>query len=166
MRRLYSATANVNLKSHHHVKITQEHRLDLLTWKWFLLHPSAYCRPFMQLDLNEATTLDMFADASRNFDLGFGAYCGLDWTYGKWDKDFCVKYQPKIEYLELYAVTVAVLNWLMFFKNMRIVLFCDNQAVVNMINNTTSGCANCMVLIRIITVESLIHNPRVFARFV
>ena len=59
-----------------------------------------------------------------------------------------------------------MLNWLKLFKNKKIVLFCDNEAVVNMINNNSSKCKQCMILIRIIVLESLSNNARVFARYV
>ena len=55
------------------------------------------------LSLN-AEMLDMYSDASGNYKLGFGAYCGTEWTYGQWDSVFCNEYKPSIEYLELYAV--------------------------------------------------------------
>ena len=35
-----------------------------------------------------------------------------------------------------------------------------------MINNSTSRCRNCMVLIRLITAESILRNVRIFARYV
>ena len=50
--------------------------------------------------------------------------------------------------------------------NQRIVLFCDNQAVVSMINNNTSSCKNCLVLIRMLVLHSMKLNTRVFARYV
>ena len=74
--------------------------------------------------------------------------------------------KPSIEYLELFAVTVGVLNWVKLFHNRKIVLFCDNEAVVHMINNNTSSCKNCMVLIRLIVFEELKYNVRVFPRYV
>ena len=120
----------------------------------------------MDVEDIEADTLDMYSDASRNFKLGFGAYCGSEWTYGQWDFDFMTRFEPSIEYLELYAVTVGVLNWIKLFQNRRIVLFCDNEAVVHMINSTTSSCKNCMVLLRIMILEGLIQNVRVYARHV
>ena len=165
IRRLY-LTHVTGLKQHHHVKITQEHKLDLSTWKFFLEKPDSFYRGFIQPKLHTAQMLDMYSDASRNFRLGFGAYCGSEWTYGQWDFDFCTQKQPSIEYLELFAVTVGVLNWLRLFRNMKIVLFCDNEAVVNMINNSSSNCKNCMVLIRMVVMEGLVCNTRVFARHV
>ena len=154
------------LKPHHHVKITKENKLDLLVWKQFLLHPDNHYRPFMESVSMNATQIDMFSDASSNFRLGFGAFCGTEWTFGQWDSAFCSKYKPSIEYLELFGVLVGVLNWIKLFKNRRIILFCDNQAVVNMVNNSASRCKNCMVLIRLLTMESIVQNVRVFAKYV
>ena len=74
--------------------------------------------------------------------------------------------EPSIEYLELYAVLVGVMNWIKIFANKRIILFCDNEAVVHMINNNVSRCKQCMGLIRLLVLESMIHNVRVFARHV
>ena len=144
LRRLY---VSENLKQHHHMKVTQEHKLDLQTWKFFLSQPSVFCRDFIQPGLHTAQMIDMYSDASRNFTLGFGAYCGPEWSYGSWNRTFCEMVQPSIEYLELFGVTVVVLNWLKLFRKKKIVLFCDNMAVVNMINNASSNCKNCMVLI-------------------
>ena len=164
LRRLY--VTNNKLKQHHHIKITAENKLDLRTWEYFLTHPTAYSQPFMQLGILTAEILGIYSDASRNFKLGFGAYCGPEWSLGQWDESFCKTKEPSIEYLELFAVTVAVLNWLKLFENRRIVLFCNNQAVVSMINNCTSVCRNCMILIRMIVLEGLTKNTRVYAKFV
>ena len=165
LRRLYLTNIG-DLKQHHHITITKEHKLDLAIWKEFLHQQSAYCRKFIEPTLHTSEMLDMYSDASRNFSLGFGAYCGPEWTFGKWDDDFCSKVEPSIEYLELYGVAVGVLNWLKLFQNKKIVLFCDSEAVVNMINNSSSKCKNCMVLMRLIVLESLNCNTRVFARYV
>ena len=167
LRRLYVfSNRELNLKPHHHVKITEEHRLDLLVWKSFLATPDSLYRPFMEAVSLDATEIDMCSDASGNFKLGFGSYCGPEWTYAQLDYAFCDKAKPSIEYLELFAVLVAVLNWIKLFSNRRIVLFCDNESVVHMINNLSSNCKNCMVLIRLMTAECLFRNVRVFTKHV
>ena len=162
-RRLYVSGV---LKQHHHMKITQENRLDLMTWKFSLQNSAVYSRGFIQPNITDAKTLDLFSDASRNFELRFGTYCGTEWIYQRWDPIFCAEKQPSIEFLELFALTVGVISWLKFFRNMRISLLCDNQAVVNMVNNNTSSCPKCMILIRMIVLESLVQNSRVFVKFV
>ena len=73
------------------------------------------------------------------------------------------KYEPSIEYLELYAVTVAIMKWLKLFNNKRICLHCDNQSAVHMINNNSSSCKNCMVLLRLIVLEAMVQNVRITA---
>ena len=168
LRRLYINTTiqGKMLKPHHHIKITEEHRLDLLIWKQFLIQPDNFYRPFMESVSISAREIDMYSDASGNFSLGFGAYCGPEWTWGQWDQTFCELVKPSIEYLELYAVLVGVLNWIRLFSNKRIVLFCDNESVVHMINKSTSKCKNCMVLMRLLVAECMLRNVRVFARHV
>ena len=167
LRRLYlKAETGKVLKPHHHVKISEENRLDLLVWRGFLQSHDCFCRPFMDILAWNAEQLDMYSDASGNYALGFGAYCGPEWTFGKWDQEFCSKVKPSIEYLELFAVSVAVLNWIKLFVNKRILLFCENESVVHMINNSSSNCKNCMVLLRIIVAESICRNVRVFAKHV
>ena len=72
-----------------------------------------------------------------------------------------VENTPSIEYLELYALTVAVVLWLHRFKNRNIYLFCDNESIVNMVNSSSSSCKNCMLLIRLVVMEGLVHNTKV-----
>ena len=115
-----------------------------------------------------ATELDFFTDVSGAIEKGFGAVFGNHWTYGKWEPGFIQLCKPSIEYLELYALTVAIELWSESaqIRNRRVVIFCDNQSVVDMINHSTSSCHNCMVLIRHITLISLRLNIRYFVHHV
>ena len=165
-RRLY-AYINNKLKPHHHIRINSEMRRDLEMWRMFLTDQSAYARGFMDFaaDTN-AKEISMFSDASRSEILGMGVICQNSWTFVKWPENYIKKLEPSIEYLELYALVIGVSLWIQRFQNRRIVLFCDNQAVVHMVNNTTSSCKNCMVLIRKLVLKSLQHNVRVFAKYI
>ena len=165
LTRLYSMAPS-KLKPHHHVRVSRENKLDLEVWLKFLVHPQVYCRPFMDFQPYSAVDIDMYSDASRNFNKGFGAYCCSHWCYGQWDAMFMDKYEPSIQYLELFGVTVAVTNWIHLFQNKRIYLFCDNQSVVQMINSSSARYKNCMVLIRLITLAGLQNNTRIFAKYV
>ena len=164
-RRLYAYTAGDQLKLHHHVQINAEMRADLTTWLTFLSYPSIFCRPFLDYSDYSAQELDWYSDSSRNFKLGFGCVFGMKWAHGRWD-EFVEHVQPSIEYLELFAVAVSVLLWAKHIQNKRVFLFCDNMSVVYMLNNSTSSCKNCMVLIRIIMLESVKQNVRIFAKHV
>ena len=165
-RHLYSLTANPNLKPHHHVRLTRETKKDLCMWLSFLDHPSVYAREFM--DFSNCLVADeilMFSDAAKNAKLGYGCVCENLWMFGQWG-DFIESENPSIAYLELYALTATVLKWIHRFSNRRVILFCDNQSIVQMVNNTTSKCTNCMVLIRLLVLKSLTENVRVFARYI
>ena len=136
-------------------------------WQRFLHHPTILSRPFLDLS-TELTTdiLDLYSDASKNEVFGFGATCNTSWMFGQWEPGFIKEKDPSIEYLELFGLLVGVMTWGHHFCNRRIVLFCDNQSVVQMVNQTTASCKNCMVLIRLLVLESLVQNIRVFACFV
>ena len=166
-RRLYSHLENNMLKQHHHVRISNEMRLDLNMWLQFLKHPTIYARPFMDFsNLIYATELNFYSDASRNPILGFGARFGRAYMYSQWDYDFMMKNNPSITYLELYAVVAAVLAWGHEFANKRVIIYCDNKGSCAILNNLSSKCKNCMVLVRIVVMFQMIHNIRIYANYV
>ena len=86
--------------------------------------------------------------------------------YGQWSENYMETIQPSIEYLELLAVVATALNWLDRFANRRVILFCDNQSVVHMVNNMSSSCKNCLALIRILVLHCLKINVRLYARYI
>ena len=165
-RRLYSSVSS-NMKPHYHVRITNENRLDLEIWRTFLEYPLVFNRPFLDMaNLYTSIDLDMYSDASGGIGKGFGAYCKNSWCYGIWCDKFMNTCNPSIEYLELYAVTVGVLLWIKRFQNQRICLFCDNDSVVKMLNKCSSGCKNCMVLLRFVALEAMVRNVKISAKWV
>ena len=167
LRRMYNMTANPELKPDHHVPITAEVRSDLELWLRFLNHESAYYRKFLDLSINfKSTELNWYTDATANPQLGAGGHFGPHWFILQWDEDFIINKNPSINYLELYAVTISVINWIHYFQDKFVTLFCDNMSVVHMINNNSSKCKNCMVLIRIIVLKALIHNVKITAKHV
>ena len=101
LTRTYSIISNPNLKQYHHVRITEEVRQDMITWKKFLEHQSVFNRPFLDV-CNERTSLDidMYSDASGSSRKGgLGAYCGKNWVAKPWPNGFIAKNKPSIEYL-------------------------------------------------------------------
>ena len=108
----------------------------------------------------------MYSDASRSFKKGFGAFCGNSWTYGRWHPSFIMEKQPSIEYLELYGLTVGVLLWIHSFQNRVVNLFCDNESVKFMVNDTASKCKNCMFLLRLVVLEGLARNVKIKVKYV
>ena len=164
-RRLYSLIP-AKMKLHHHLKIKHEMRMDLLMWREFLSHPSVFSRPFTDFSKSiSATELNLYTDLSRNFKLGCEGIFYDKWFIIAWD-EFTARVKPSIQYLELFAVAVVVKLWARYISNHRVILFCANQVAVAMINSASSSCKNCMVLSRIIALESLIHNVKISAKFI
>ena len=46
--------------------------------------------------------------------------------FHKWETGYIDKYNPSIEYLELYAVAVSIFLWAEPLPNRRVVIFCDS----------------------------------------
>ena len=86
--------------------------------------------------------------------------------HGLWPNWFLKEKEPSIKYLELFALCGAILTWGQFITDTRVIVFCDNQAVVEMINNTSSRYKNCMILIRKLVLNNLKFNRRVFTRYI
>ena len=147
------------LLPHHHIKVSSDMREDLAMWNTFLNHPTVFCCPFMDFKkVLKVREIDFFTDSSGNKNLRMGGVCGKSWMVEKWNPEFIEICNPSIEYLELYALTADVILWNRRFENQRVVVFCDNISVVQMINKSTSSCRNCLVLIRLIMLECMIHN--------
>ena len=166
-RRLYSHTAHLT-KKHHHANVNQEMKLDLQTWLTFLNSQIIFARPFFEFD-HTVNSLDVswFTDASRNPKLGMGGVlANSNWFIAQWDEQFILDHNPSINYLELFALTNAILTWSHKYANKKLILFCDNTSVIHMVNNTTSKCKNCMVLIRLIVLQCLTHNVRIKVKYI
>ena len=159
-------------KPYHHVKLDTEFKRDCQVWKTFLVDQELMTvvnRPM--IDLAEtifASEISFYSDANGAKNLGFGCILNRRWLFGQWDQQFMVQNSPSIEYLELFALCAGLITWQDQPKlnNCRIVIFCNNQAVVSMVNNITSSCPQCMYLLRLLVFNGLIHNCRVFVKYI
>lgn len=166
LRRMYDTMSG--LKQYHHVKVDRPMIEDLLMWKEFLKWDASLTRPFM--DFSEtliADEIDFFTDACKSDRLtAFGAVYGTAWTYGEIPQRISQLETGTIQSFEMYALLVGVALFASQLRNRRVVVFCDNQAVVGMINNSTSKCSVCLKLIRVITKISMKYNVRFFCRYI
>ena len=165
-RRLYTHISP-KLKPHHHININVEMRDDLRVWNGFVNNPTVFTRPFIDFTDWTGEDIDMYSDASGNWTAGgAGAYCEKHWLYQQWDPIFMRDNKPSIAFMELYAITAAVISWIHKFPNKRVYLFTDNKSARDMLNASSSSCKNCMSLIRMITVKGMLHNVRIFGKYV
>ena len=163
LRRLYTYTETKegNLKHHHHIWIDKEVRDDLVIWKIFIQSPLIYARPFLDFKEIRPENVNFFTDATANSLLGMGGICGDFWFTQQWDEHWILAENPSIQFLELYAITVGIFNWIPLFRNSTIILYTDNKSCEAMVNKLSANCMFCMKLIRIITLKCLEHNVKV-----
>ena len=167
--RMYSKFSGKNLKQYHHTRLDGEFKADCKMWISFLCKNDAASlyRPYV--DFTEsltAETLDMVTDVVKGINLGMGGVFATKWFYAKWEPKYIEMFDPSIEYLELLGLCTAVYIWTPAIRNKRIILFCDNQSVVSIVNNSSSSCRNCMHLVRLLVRRCMDFNCRVFAKWV
>ena len=156
------------LKQHHHVSLDKEFRDDCKTWAMFLSNAHAMARPFVDLKANKvvAEEIDFYSDASASEKLCFGCVYGPAYLFGVWELGFIRKHKPSIAFLKLFALCAGVLAWGKYLKNARLTIFCDNKGVCDMINFMGSKCPKCMYLLRLLTLDNLVHNIQIFFKYV
>ena len=143
------------MRSYYHITLDKEFKEDCSVWLTFLdkRNIMSVFRPFVDTNiLKSVTELFFYSDASGSLrNRGFGAVFEKRWIFRTWSHTFLKEEKPSIEYLELAALVLAVFTWIDKLVNSRVVLFCDNKLVVDMLWSTGSGCKRCMRLIRILT---------------
>ena len=159
-------------KQHYHVRLDTEFKLDCMVWINFLEGDlwSVVNRPMVDVlgTLNTSRDIKFSSDASAAPTLGYGCVLNKRWIHGDWETEFLLKNKPSIEYLELYALCMGIFTWEDSEEliNCRVSVFCDNMAVVHMINSMMSGCPNCVFLICLLALNNLKFNRRVSARYI
>ena len=159
------------LKQYHHMTLGKDFKQDCEVWVRFLSNPdiNSICRPFVDVDaVTHATVLNFYSDVSLSGKKGLGAVFDNRFIVGKWGEHFIMEQQPSIEYLELFALFVALVTWgdCEQLCNTRVIIYCDNQSVRDMINGYHSCCSQCLKILRLIALDEIKFNRRVFMRYV
>ena len=105
------------------------------------------------------TDICLHTDSSAATGHGFGAMFGSQWTIGIWPQEWHDNgLTSDITILEYFPILVAVHIWGRQLANKKVLFKCDNQAVVNIINNQTSKSDRVMVLVRAFMLQWLKLN--------
>ena len=141
MRRLWNVCSRYQ-QPHYTIVLSQECLDDLAWWmrllqdwngKSFFLHPKWIPSPDLRL----------YTDASGT--LGWGAFNNGRWIQGKWSD---TQMSHTIEWKELYALLAACATWGEDWKQLRILIYCDNSAVVDCVQSGASKAPAVMQLLR------------------
>ena len=158
-RRMYNLCVGVT-QPFYKVKLTPQVKLDLLIWRQFLLN---YNFKTFLLDFRWITSpqLHLFTDAAST--LGFGGVFGSHWFHGLWPQACKNK---NIALMELYPICLSFYLWGPCLANKCITLHCDNQAIVAIINSSTSKDSQIMVLVRKIVYICMSNNILIHAVYI
>ena len=151
LRRIFDAFAGKPME--HFVTLTKELRKDLAMWKYFLTDFTGFT-PIIAA----RRTARLFTDASGNPDLGWGAWLDNEWCFAKWCTARNFVFEPSIDFLEFFAVLVAIWVWRRKLTNTKLFLFCDNQPVVAILSSFTSHSPDIMLLLRYLVLILAHHN--------
>ena len=142
LRRLIDLSTTVD-SLHYYIYLNSEARADISWWQQFLpewnglaiIHPT----PITTIDLK------LFTDAS---DLGFGCVYGNHWAYGSWGWEWQPTKECNVNVRELFAVWAAVYTWGYQWANKEVVVFTDNQSIIDIWKTGTSTNKRMMRLVR------------------
>lgn len=155
LQRMIDLTRDVS-QPHHHIKLSSGFFKDLTMWQLFLSDWNG-ANFFLSTSWVDSDSLLLHTDASGS--LGFGGIFGSKWFQGGWQTNQQLG-QPgiSIAWQELFALVVACHLWGKEFSNKRILFFCDNESVVNIVNSKRCRIPRVMDLVRQLTLLTLKYN--------
>lgn len=154
--RLYQAQSQAKLP-HHFVRLTNQLKADLSTWLLFLNSFNGTSIMSEQLWVSDFD-IELFTDASGNKNLGCGAYMNGEWIVFKWPLNWTESVFRDITLLELVPILLAFLTWGAYLKGKKILLHCDNMALVHIVNKKACRNDKVLILLRELVLVLLINN--------
>ena len=149
-RRLIDASTRARCL-HHHLRLSRASQADI---RWWLTFASNWNGKAFFLDpiWTPSPAFQLFTDAS---DHGFGAYWAGHWLQGTWSTK---QHSQDIQWRELYTVVAAAHTWGEQWARKRLLVHCDNQAVVHIWQAGTSKNSDLMALVRTLFLKAATHN--------
>ncbi|XP_045198533.2 uncharacterized protein LOC123552851 [Mercenaria mercenaria] len=150
LRRLIDLTVGLK-KSFHKRRLTLEARADLTAWSSFMNKFNGKSL-FLEDRWYTSDFLELYTDASN---LGFGGFLANQWFSVPWPEAF-IHYHLTIK--EFFPIVLLVELFSSSLANKCIMFYCDNEAVVAVINQQTSKNVCIMKLVRRLVVVTMAHN--------
>ena len=142
LRRMFELLS-ITAKSQHHIRLNQAFRSDLLWWHTFLSswNGVSMMRGLQSISPNEK----VFTDASGV--TGCGAWWGKSWLQLKWVAGMAFGSLP-ITQKEVLPVVLACVVWGWQWYQKTVLVHCDNEAAVTVLNSGYSRDPHIMHLLR------------------
>ena len=125
---------------HHHIRLNNEFRSDLMWWSVFGSHWNGAA---LLTTPHTANLIIVTSDASGSW--GCGAWSGSAWFQLQWDAATALK---QIAIKEMIPIIIAAAIWGHSWKGSTVQALCDNAAVVAVVNSRSSREPDLMQLLR------------------
>ncbi len=159
LRRLIDLMCTLRCK-HHHLRLTGPARADIAWW-------SACCSAFngtAHFFAKEPVPDYIFtSDACLE---GGAALFNRDWFYANWHTDFPELTDEHINVKEFFTVILAARRWATTWRNLRVVVYTDNQVTMAWINKGTCHNKLAMSWLRELFWLSVVHNFHLSAKYI
>ena len=155
---LTSTGASSIPRQHHHIRLNREFRADLAWWRSFVQQWNGVGLLKHQ-DLGPG--LVVTSDASGSW--GCGAWHGTSWFQYAWSQE---EYDLDISVKELTPVVLSAAIWGKNWSGRSVSCFCDNQAVVTVLNKRSCRDKHLMHLLRCLFFFEAQGQFRVYAKHI
>ena len=146
---------------HHYIKLNSEFRSDLDMWSRFLSGWNGVSF-FLEDEYTKAADINLFTDAT---DKSFGGIYGNKWFQGYFPSKLYME-ETSMALFELYPIVMACSMWGNTWARKRILLNCDNESTVFIINKGRSKVSSIMKLMRKLTFLAATNNFVIHARHI
>ena len=137
---------------HHHLRLCTDAHLDLDWWLAFLPTWSGTSY-ILESSWSTSPSMSLCMDASGT--LGWGAYWSGCWIQADWSPD---QIGRDIAWKELFSIASAVNTWGHHWPRKKVLVHCDNQAVVDIWKRGSTVCSQVMALVRMLYFCAAQHN--------
>ena len=150
MRQLIALSTTVS-KLHYKVRLSVGARDDIM-W-WIECVDTWNCKSvFLEELWVYSVDYHMYTDACN---YGIGGVFLEEWYSFKLNEE---QQSMDIAWKELLAVLVACELWGYLLQGKRLLIYCDNSAIVCVVNSGTSRCPHLMRLVRLLFATAVRHN--------
>ena len=128
---------------HHHVRLTEEARADLLWWHQCIAsHNGIY---YYDIDWNRDDVTHIYTDASNT---AFGGVCNSEWFQISYTGRFQAMLDRSINWREFYAAVAALATWAKSLAGKPVVFHIDNTTTCCILNKLYSPVKELMKFTR------------------
>ena len=80
------------------------------------------------------------------------------WMHVQWEAEFFKKFNPSIDFLELYSLLARVVTWVPHLTNCTLLFHSDNTPTMHALINKSSDSHQMMILLQFLTLFCMLNN--------